>query len=254
MPPLATRDSRVESVTAPDTRDDRRVWITRTEPGASRSATAIAALGWTPVVAPLLRVESVPIRDWLGSVTDLAFSSVHAVTNLVNQAQGRFETLKSLPVWCVGDRTAQAALDAGFTDVTSADGDLSSLGELVRDHAATDAVILYPGAEIASGTLQAGLNQRVHAVAAYRTVPTAVPPPADCRVVLLYSARAARALAACVQGPVRDRLRIVALSRAVAEGLNGTGPEANPFGRIDIAARPDEAALLAALGQPTPPS
>lgn len=38
-----------------------KIWITRSEPGASRLAEAIRGQGWTPVVAPVIGVESLPV-------------------------------------------------------------------------------------------------------------------------------------------------------------------------------------------------
>lgn len=58
----------------------QRVWITRAEPGASATAQRIAALGHTPLVAPLLRIEPVeaPQVDLRG-VAALAFTSANGV-------------------------------------------------------------------------------------------------------------------------------------------------------------------------------
>ena len=38
----------------------RRVWVTRAEPGAARTADRLTALGFTPIVAPLLTLASLP--------------------------------------------------------------------------------------------------------------------------------------------------------------------------------------------------
>ena len=38
----------------------RRVWVTRAEPGAARTADRLTALGFTPIVAPLLTLAPLP--------------------------------------------------------------------------------------------------------------------------------------------------------------------------------------------------
>ncbi|WP_392354638.1 hypothetical protein V8F63_04600 [Brevundimonas sp. LF-1] len=41
----------------------RRVWVTRAEPGAARTADRLTALGFEPVVVPLLTLAPCPARS-----------------------------------------------------------------------------------------------------------------------------------------------------------------------------------------------
>src|SRR5690606_4212312 len=57
-----------------------RVWITRAQPGAARTADRLTALGLEPVIAPLLAIRPLeqPEPD-LGGVDVLAFTSPNGV-------------------------------------------------------------------------------------------------------------------------------------------------------------------------------
>ena len=93
-----------------------RVWVTRAQPGADRTADRLLALGYVPVVLPLLALEAIfqPNPD-LSDVWALAFTSRNAVTAFAPLTPDR-----ALPVFAVGDATAEAARAAGFADVRSA--------------------------------------------------------------------------------------------------------------------------------------
>ena len=85
----------------------RRVWVTRAEPGASRTAARLGALGFEPVVAPLLTIRTLtPVID-LSGVAALAFTSVNGVT-----AFAALNADRDKPVFAVGDATAEAAREA----------------------------------------------------------------------------------------------------------------------------------------------
>ena len=58
-----------------------RVWITRTEPGATRLAAAIEQLGFTAFKAPVLRIEPCSTRPPQGPFDFALFVSEHAVVH-----------------------------------------------------------------------------------------------------------------------------------------------------------------------------
>ena len=89
-----------------------RIWITRAEPGASRTAEKLRALGHEPVVAPLLQARPLPGEIGLTGVGALAFTSANGVNAFAERSPER-----SLPVFAVGDATAAAAHKAGFAEV-----------------------------------------------------------------------------------------------------------------------------------------
>ena len=57
----------------------RRVWVTRAEPGAARTADRLTALGFTPIVVPLLTLA--PLPGALDAAPDPAAVTVLALTS-----------------------------------------------------------------------------------------------------------------------------------------------------------------------------
>jgi uroporphyrinogen-III synthase len=207
-----------------------KVWVTRAEPGAGRTAAKLRDLGHEAVVAPLLRTRSLPVSIELTGVGALAFTSSNGV-----RAFAALSSDRSLPVFAVGDATADAALKAGFGDVTSADGDVEALAALVannRDRFTGE--VLAPGAKERAGDLRGA-----RLLAVYETVATGAELPAGVDTVLVHSPKAAALLARCDV----SALTVLAISEAAARPLANT-----PLKRLAWAARPDEAALLALLG------
>lgn len=219
-----------------------RVWVTRAEPGASRTAERLIGFGHHPLVAPLLRVEPIAAEIDLTGVGTLAFTSPNGVAAFAHRS-----TTRQLPVFTVGDATAEAALAAGFEQVRSAAGDLHALAALLRQ--AAPGPVLGPGPEEPSGDLAAlAAPVPVRPLPLYRTVWTGAAAPDAWDAVLIHSAKAARALAAALPPEgARGRLA-VAISAQAAEPLG-----ALPLAELRIADSPDEAALLQALGKASGP-
>ena len=215
--------------------------MTRAQPGADRTAGRLAALGFAPVVAPVLEIRPVagPEPDLRG-IGALAFTSPNGV-----EAFARLTPRRDQPVFAVGDVTAAAARAAGWDDVVSASGTLGDLARLLAERAAGP--VLAPGAREPAGDLPGRLVGRVEVrrLPVYEAVEIATPAPADWDVVLAHSPRAARAIAAALGiGGARGR-EAVAISANAAAPLEPCG-----FGRLDVAAGPAEAAMLEALGNP----
>lgn len=175
----------------------------------------------------------------LTGIAALAFTSRNGVEAFVVLSDDR-----SLPVFTVGDATAEAARAAGFASVRSAAGALADLARLLTG--ATPGPVLAPGALEPAGDLSALLAGRIEgrALPVYQAVETGAAAPAAFDAVLVHSPRAGRALAAL--GPFAGQVAAV-ISDAAA------GPLADASGlEIRVAARPDEAALFEALGKPAP--
>ena len=192
------------------------------------------------MVAPLLAIQSIPqaVPDLTG-VAALAFTSANGVAAFAALTSDR-----TRPVFTVGDTTARAAREVGFTQVRSAAGGLDRLAALLLAQPSGASPLLVPGALEPAGDLPALLRGRVEAAAlpVYVAVETGAAAPGAFEAVLIHSARAARALATL--GPFRGQTA-VALSAAAADPLGDcSGLE------IRLARTPDEAALLAALGNP----
>lgn len=230
-----------------------RVWITRTAPGAGRTADTLRQAGFEPVLAPLLVANPAftpaEITPLLDGVAALAFTSVNGLVFC------DLTPRRDWPVFAVGDRTAEVARDRGFTDVRSAGGDANDLAALIRrewptcEAVAAHGVLLVPTATQPAADLAVLLKGEVpvRAVAVYETLESPQPLPAGFDIVLVHSPRAARILARRLS-PEQAAGRIaVALSQAVAAPLRALG-----FAELRVAARPDESSLIQALGKPIP--
>jgi uroporphyrinogen-III synthase len=224
-----------------------RIWITRAEPGASRTADKLRALGHEPVVAPLLEVHALPGPVDLDGVAALAFTSANGVRAFAERVP-EAGSGRSLPVFAVGDATAAAARKAGFREVASASGDLDALVALIGAHAGRiRGTLLAPGPREPAGDLPGALAAKgvaARALALYETRPLSPPEAAGLAdAVLIHSPRAAERLAVVTAD--RPGPAAYCISAAAAAPLAG-----RPFARIEWAARPDEDSLLALLPPP----
>jgi uroporphyrinogen-III synthase len=232
-----------------------RVVVTRPQADSERTAAALEALGHEVLVAPLMRVEPVAV-DLAGTWSAIVITSANALQAIPATADGA----KTLPVFAVGDRSAEAARRAGFAEVSSANGDINDLVRLVATRGAgAKAPLLYLAGEDRSGDLVAqlaahGIDAEMKVV--YRVVAEVFPPvlaaaleSGDVDAVLHFSRRSAElfvegARSAGVAGPAED-VRHLCLSSQIAEPLAGAS-------RIAVAARPEEAVLVALLRGPPP--
>ena len=226
-----------------------RVWVARAEPGASATAERLRALGHEPVVAPLLEARPLPGAALdLAGVGALAFTSRHGVSAFAD-----LSPVRDLPVFTVGNATAEAARAAGFRDVTSADGDVAALASLIV-RAAPEGTVLHPRAAEPAGDLAGALaaaGVAARDVAVYETqvvfvLPAGLQPPPE--AVLVHSPKAAKALAALLPPDAAGGMDAFALSPACAGPLNFL-----PWRSLAVAEAPNEAALLALLPKGEPP-
>ena len=226
--------------------------MARPEPGATRTGAALAARGHAPLVAPVLAVRPTGARPPEGPFDALLLTSANAVPALREAA-----SLRGLPVFAVGARTAALAAEAGLGPVRAGPGDAAGLAALAS-------AILPPGARLlhAAGAERkpepaatlAAAGFRVATVVAYAAEALPVLPDAvdgalarrDLDAILHYSRRsAAVALAladAAGHGGAFRALRHYCLSADVAAPLEAAGVPVH-----FVAARPRETDLLDAL-------
>lgn len=226
----------------------RRVWVTRAEPGAARTADRLTALGFTPLVAPLLTLA--PLPGALDAAPSPDAVAVLALTspNGVEAFAPLIPRFRDHPVFAVGDATAEAARAAGFANVRSASGDIHALARLIAAEA-PPGPLLAPGAREPAGDLPALLPDRpVHRLPVYAAFETHAPAPELFDAVMLHSPRAARALAANLPRAASSGRIAICISEAAAAPLRPFD-----FAQIRIAAAPDEPAMLSALGKPAAP-
>ncbi|MGX1691964.1 uroporphyrinogen-III synthase [Brevundimonas naejangsanensis] len=226
----------------------RRVWVTRAEPGAARTADRLTALGFTPIVVPLLTLAPLPGALDAAPEPDAVASLALTSPNGVEAFAPLIPRFRDHPVFAVGDATAEAARAAGFADVRSAAGDIHALARLIAAEA-PPGPLLAPGAREPAGDLPALLPDRaVQRLPVYAAFETHAPAPATFDAVMLHSPRAARALAADLPRAASSGRIAICISEAAATPLHPFD-----FAEIRIAAAPDEPAMLSALGKPAAP-
>jgi len=231
-----------------------RLLITRDEAGAERTALALRARGHEPIVAPLFGIEILSeVEPEDGPWDAILLTSVNALRGVCTW-KGRW---RDVPAFAVGDRTAQAMREQGFTAVTSAAGDVDDLADLIVARLTPPACLLYLAGEERVGDLAGVLrakNFAVDLVQVYRVV-TAQTLPATAAAalngeidgVLHFSRRSAEAFltAARNSGLLEAALRKpvhYCLSARIAEALREAGAA-----DVRAAERPDETALLALI-------
>jgi uroporphyrinogen-III synthase len=202
--------------------------VTRPAGSGERFAEAVAQ-SWAQdlrvIQSPLLRIEEL----WPKFVAD-GLSGVIVTSENGAAALARLGVDRSLPVWAVGDRTADVAGSAGYA-ATSAKGDVEDLIALILD-VAGDGPFLHVRGEHSRGDLASRLTEAGRPcgeVFAYRQIEAAL--TADARDALagsspvfapLFSPRTVSVLAQ--QGPFSAPLHTICISDAVAAEARSLGP------------------------------
>ncbi len=197
----------------------------------------------------LRAVETVPESFDVEGVAALAVTSGRVARLLSSHRQ--LPALAALPVFAVGDRSAESMRKAGFQRVTSVNGDVAALAhEIVNQK--LDGRVLYLAAQDRAGNLegmleQSGVSCKVSVL--YRMEPIRSLDDSVLRSlrageidgVLIYSRRTADAFVAAVTeldaAELFPCLRVIAIS----------GRSAEPFPEntcMEIAVHPTEEALL----------
>jgi hypothetical protein len=230
------------------------ILVTRPEPGASRTVAALTAMGQSALAAPLFDIVATSTPRPSGRFAALLVTSQNGAAGLSPGSSG---LAADLPVFAVGDRTAQVLRDAGFVDVTSASGDQAALTRLVLSRLSTRYRVLLATGEDHKDGLPAAFAEAGHEVAIWlrykAEAVTALPDlvrdalrEGRIAVVLHYSRRASETLLSLAEaagiGAALAGLRHVCLSRDVAAPLQEAG-----LAGVEIAAHPDEDSLLALL-------
>lgn len=217
------------------------VLITRPLPDANRTAAAVEAAGFEPIVVPLMRVAGRPEGLRGASQADaLAVTSANGVRAYA-AAQGA-----PLPVYAVGPASAEAAREAGLEVAGVAGGDVASLAALVAK--VSPGRVLHPGGARLAGDLGGAL--RAAGVPYERAVlyeiveASALPEPAREALgaglswVMAFSPRSGALLARLVRkAGLADAVRgtrCAALSAPVAEAVSSL-----PFADVIVPEAPE---------------
>ncbi len=216
------------------------IWITRPQPGADKSAAAIAEMGFEPVVVPLTEVTA---TDPAIDPAEAARADAVVVTsgNAVRLAPDTFVTaLFDKTVYTVGAATKADALARGFRDVHSADGAVDDLVALVSAREKPGSVLVYLCGRRRTGDLEGklartGMNCLVCEVYSTKIVShmtdilekklSAGSPDA----VLFHSALSARAFCGTRQGAISTSLcKYAVFNDLRASGQGSAGARARP--------------------------
>lgn len=234
------------------------ILVTRPAPDNEKTAQALQERGRDVLLSPMLRFEPVAFVDDGEIAFDaVILSSANAVRAIENHPARPW--LMLLPVFAVGSHTAQVARDAGFTNITIANGDAISLRDRIMESAAAGklkkkAALCYLAGADLTRDLGSELGARGFTVVthtAYRMVPVAgfADTVSDAfragriEAVLHYSRRSARAY---VEAARTDGVEISALALpqcCISEAVAGVLREAGAM-QVAAARTPDEKALL----------
>jgi uroporphyrinogen-III synthase len=237
------------------------ILVTRPEPDNAATAAALQTKGFEVLLAPMLRFEPVAFHDdadaRYGAIIVTSANALRAI-----EAYLAGSGLLTLPVFAVGERTAEAARHAGFRDVMVADGNAAALRERITASVRAKTLkkastLLYlAGADLA-GDLAGELGERGFSVVThttYRMIPVLRLPQGTCdafaanriEAVLHYSRRSARAFLDAVRaaGVEISALAIpqCCISDAVASIVREVGAT-----QVLVARSPDENGLFEAL-------
>lgn len=234
------------------------ILVTRPAPDNAKTAAALRARGHEVLLSPMLRFEPVAFEDDGEIDFDaVILSSANAVRAIEDHpVRAR---LMLLPVFAVGEHTAKIARDAGFTNITIADGDAISLRERIVESAAAGklrrkAALCYLAGADLTRDLGGELGARGFTVVtrtAYRMVPIAglsdVVSDAfragTIDAVMHFSRRSARAYLNAARA---DGVEISALALpqcCISEAVAGVLRDAGAM-QVAAANAPDEKALL----------
>src|SRR6201996_4613561 len=180
------------------------VLVTRPQPDDEATALALRARGLEVLRAPMLRFEPVAFHDDLDAhYGAVIVTSANALRGIEPHLTG--SRLLKLPLFAVGERTAVAARNAGFSKVTTAEGDAGSLRDCVlasvraKELKKASTLLYLAGADLARD-LAGELGERGFSVVThttYRMIPVKTLPRETCEAfaankveaVLHYSRR-----------------------------------------------------------------
>ncbi len=228
-----------------------RVLVTRPSDQAARSAQKLAALGHEAVIAPALEIFPTG-----AAVPDGPFDLILATSAQAFAGWTAAQTLEGVATACVGEKTAQAARDAGF-QVKWVAPRAEVLAETLIARTKPGAALYLAGRErkpVLEDRL-GGAGWRLEVVETYDARPVAFWPEAVVAAlrggridaVLHYSPRSAGAAVALL-GERAASLLHFCLSPDVADICRLSAPSA----KIITASQPDEEALFHLLGPAGP--
>jgi uroporphyrinogen-III synthase len=208
----------------------RRILVLRPEPGATATVGRARDLGLDAVAVPLFEVE--PVR-WTAPDGGRFDALLLTSANAVRHGGEGLQLYRHLPVYAVGEATARAAGEAGFTIAFVGDSNVDRLLDAIPP----DLELLHLCGQHRKAP--SGARQAITPVAVYRA--TEIPEPRLSGfaegVALIHSPRAGHRFAELAKD--RGKIAIAAISEAAAEAA-GAG-----WAEVITASEPNDEALLA---------
>jgi uroporphyrinogen-III synthase len=219
----------------------RRILVLRPEPGAAATIERAQSLDLETMSVPLF--EIVPVR-WTAPDAKRFDALLLTSANALRYGGSELEKLRDLPVYAVGETTAEAARTAGFRIASAGNTDVDGLMATIP----ADSRLLHLCGEDRAAPSAA--RHSIMPIPVYRAIELPKPFLAAFSegVVLIHSPRAGRRFAELV--PARSGIAVAAISAAAAAAV-GAGWDV-----VETATEPSDDALLALAARlcnkPTP--
>ncbi|MFN3452316.1 MAG: uroporphyrinogen-III synthase [Sphingorhabdus sp.] len=224
-----------------------KLLIIRPQPGADATARRFKDAGFTPVVMPLFAIEHLPLQ----SMSVDGYDAILLTSgNAARAAHAFLRSAAKIPIYAVGSATANALASlslpvaatgsngvAELVGVAAEGGHKKLLWLAGEDHSAVP--------EIADVHIDIVIVYRSAAVETSAQFATNVE---QCDAIILHSSRAAAHFADLCDdaGLLRSKITLATFSTAIAESA-GDG-----WAQMIVAASPNDAALMEAIGQHLP--
>jgi uroporphyrinogen-III synthase len=230
---------------------NRSVLIVRPLPGASATEKRASELGLRPVVAPIFSIRPL---DWEAPDPSGYDAVLLTSANAARHGGTKVAQFTHLPCYAVGEATAAAARQAGFTDIRVGRADGAAAVAAMAEDRVTRALHLcgLEYVELARHGI-AIEDLPVYAADGLNALPAeAEAAIAEGALILVHSPRAGALLARLV--PDRSKTRLAAISAATADSAGGG------WRSKTVAAAPRDEALLelaaklCQIGDPEPGS
>jgi uroporphyrinogen-III synthase len=234
-----------------------RVILTRASEDAAATAKRLAALGYTPLFAPALSIKWTGATPPEGSFNALIATSAAAFTVLPPEG---YATLASIPLYVVGERTAETAMRVGLGKPRAIAPGAATLAAQICDKLPLKSRALYLAGRDRTTNIEEALTAAGHRVAVCEIYEAPAREAwsaeeatafAEGDVALYYSRRSAEiAVALAQRANLNEKLRTIlhlCISESAAEPLHGVEAK-----NIVVAAQATEAGLFEALKRSAP--
>jgi len=118
----------------------KHIWLTRPADDSAALADILNARGVATVIAPVMKLELLSAPTITKKPNTILLTSRHAAFAIADD-------WKHLPIYCVGDATAQAARDVGCSNVIAGSGEVLALLPVLSKTFTLDDTILYLSGE-----------------------------------------------------------------------------------------------------------